>query len=48
MVRRSSVVRRSIVVMRSRKLSLSVCQVRLRGVTWLLILLRPHGKRIGF
>jgi hypothetical protein len=48
--RRSSVVRRSKVVRRSvvRSLSLSICEGRLRGATWLLLLLRPHGKRIGF
>jgi hypothetical protein len=59
-VRRSSVVRRSMVVRRSdmvwrssmvrrrRRLSLHVCRGRLKGATWLLLLLRPHGKRIGF
>jgi hypothetical protein len=31
-----------------RRLSLSVCRGRLRGATWLLLLLRPYGKRIGF
>jgi hypothetical protein len=58
MKRRSSVVRRSGVVrrqrmygrgpMRRRRLSLSVCRGRLGGATWLLLLLRPHGKRIEF
>jgi hypothetical protein len=38
--RRSSVVRR--------RLSLSVCPGRLIGAMWLILLLRPHGKRIGF
>jgi hypothetical protein len=50
--RRSSVVRRSKVVRRRsvvrRSLSLSICEGRLGGATWLLLLLRPHGKRIGF
>jgi hypothetical protein len=46
-LRRSRVVR-SGVVRRSRRLSLSVCQGRLGGATWLLLLLHPHGKRIGF
>jgi hypothetical protein len=57
--RRSNVVRRSRVVTRSgvvrrrsvvrrRRLSFSMCRGRLRGATWLILLLRPHGKRIGF
>jgi hypothetical protein len=45
--RSSGVVRRSSVV-RRRRLSLSVCQGRLGGDTWLLLLLCPHRKRIGF
>jgi hypothetical protein len=45
--RRSRVVRMSDVV-RRRRLSLSVCWGRLGGATWLLLLLRPHKKRIGF
>jgi hypothetical protein len=40
-LRRSSVVRR-------KRLSLNVCRGRLGGATWLHLLLRPHGKRIGF
>jgi hypothetical protein len=46
-VRRTGVVRRCSVV-RKRRLSLSVCRGRLEGATWLLLLLRPHRKRIGF
>jgi hypothetical protein len=46
-VRRSRVVRRRSVV-RRRKLSLSVCRGRLRGATWLLLLLHLHGMRIWF
>jgi hypothetical protein len=46
-VRRSGVVRRCSVV-RKRRLSLSVCRGRLEGATWLLLLMRPHGMRIGF
>jgi hypothetical protein len=34
--------------MRRRRLSLSVCRGRLGGATWLLLLLRPHGKRMEF
>jgi hypothetical protein len=47
--RSSNVVRRrrSCIVVR-RRLHLSVCCGRLRGATWLLLLLHPHGKRIGF
>jgi hypothetical protein len=44
--RSSSVLSRSSNVLR--RLRLSVCQGRLRGATWLLLLLCPHGKRIGF
>jgi hypothetical protein len=57
-VRRSNMVRRSMVVrsdmvwrssmVRRRRLSLHMCRGRLKGATWLLLLLRPHGKRIGF
>jgi hypothetical protein len=51
-VRRSGVVRRNMVLRRSsmvrRRLSLNVCRGRLGGATWLHLLLRPHGKRIGF
>jgi hypothetical protein len=47
MVRRSRVVRRSNMVRRRRR-SLSVYQDRLRGATWLLLLLCPHRKMIGF
>jgi hypothetical protein len=58
-LRRSRVVRRSVMVRRRRmlgrgpmrrrrRLSLSVCQGRLRGATWLLLLLCPNGRRIGF
>jgi hypothetical protein len=36
------------VLRRRRRLSLSVCRGRLRGATWLLLLLHPHGKMIGF
>jgi hypothetical protein len=39
--RRSSVLRR-------RRLRLNVSRGRLGGAMWLLLLLRPHGKRIGF
>jgi hypothetical protein len=39
--RRSSVLRR-------RRLRLNVSRGRLGGDMWLLLLLRPHGKRIGF
>jgi hypothetical protein len=46
-VRRNMVLRRSSVVRRKR-LSLNVCRGRLGGATWLHLLLRPHGKRIGF
>jgi hypothetical protein len=35
-------------MMRVRRLSLSVCRGRLGGATWLLLLLRPHEKRIEF
>jgi hypothetical protein len=48
MVRRSRVVRRSNMVRRRRRRSLSVYRDRLRGATWLLLLLCPHGKMIGF
>jgi hypothetical protein len=47
MVRRKNMVRRSM-VRRRRRRSLSVCRGRLGGATLLLLLLRPHGKRIGF
>jgi hypothetical protein len=58
-LRRSRVVRRSGMVRRRRmfgrgpmrrrrRLSLSVYQGRLRGATWLVLLLRPNGRRIGF
>jgi hypothetical protein len=30
------------------RLSLSMCRGRLGGATWLLLLLRPYGKRIAF
>jgi hypothetical protein len=43
----SSVVRRSRVV-RRRRLGFNVCRGRLGGATWLLHLLHPHGKMIGF
>jgi hypothetical protein len=47
--RQSSVLgRRSSSVVRRRRLSLSVCQGRLIGASWLLLLLHPHEKRIGF
>jgi hypothetical protein len=46
--RRSRVVRRRSSVVRRRRLSLSVCPGRLIGAMWLILLLRPHGKRIGF
>jgi hypothetical protein len=41
----SSVLRRRSVL---RRLHLSVCRGKLGGATWLLLCLRPHGKRIGF
>jgi hypothetical protein len=48
-MRRSSVLRRrSSVVRRRSRLSLSMCQGRLEGATWLLLLLCPHEKMIGF
>jgi hypothetical protein len=49
--RRSHVVRRRRrrrSVVRRRRLSLSVCRGRLIGAMWLILLLRAHGKRIGF
>jgi hypothetical protein len=42
----SSVLRRRRSVLR--RLHLSVCRGKLGGATWLLLCLRPHGKRIGF
>jgi hypothetical protein len=39
---------RSSSMVRRRRLSLSLCRGRLVGVMWWLLLLRPHGKRIGF
>jgi hypothetical protein len=47
--RRSRVVRRRRrSVVRRRRLGLSVCRGRLIGAMWLILLLRAHGKRIGF
>jgi hypothetical protein len=51
MMKRSDVMRRRRMYVRRRRvrrLSLSVCRVKLEGATWLLLLLRPHGKRIEF
>jgi hypothetical protein len=54
-VRRSGMVRRRRMYergpmrrRRARRLSLTMCCGRLRGATWLQLLLRSHGKRIGF
>jgi hypothetical protein len=39
--------RRNSCMVRRRRLNLSLCQGRLVGATWLLLLLHPHEKRIG-
>jgi hypothetical protein len=46
--RSSSMLRRRRSSSMLRRLHLTMCRGRLRGVTWLLLLLHPHGKRIGF
>jgi hypothetical protein len=46
--RRSMLRQRRNSVLRRRRLRLNVSRGRLGGAMWLLLLLRPHGKRIGF